>query len=72
MEDFFLLPLGKKNWKKGKKTLHCKTLNHTILFIDWILLQSVNDLGFATEDSFPSSDWETELEEGKKTSIAKP
>jgi hypothetical protein len=34
MEDFFLLPLGKKNWKKEKKTLHCKTLNHTILFID--------------------------------------
>jgi hypothetical protein len=34
MEDFFLLPLGKKNLEEGKKTLRCKALNHTILFID--------------------------------------
>jgi hypothetical protein len=58
---FSFFQLGKKIGRR-KKTLHCKTLNHTILFIDWILLQSVNDLRFTTEDSFPSSNWETELE----------
>jgi hypothetical protein len=47
---------------RRKKHLHCKTLNHlqanlyTILFTDWILLQSANELGFFKWRIFSSND----------------
>jgi hypothetical protein len=57
---------------EGKKNLHCKTLNHlqanlyTILFTDWILLQSANELGFCKWRIFSF------FQKEKKSSIAKP
>jgi hypothetical protein len=57
---------------RREKNLHCKTLNHlqanlyTILFTDWILLQSANELGFCKWRIFSF------FQKGKKSFIAKP
>jgi hypothetical protein len=58
--------------RRRKKNLHCKTQNHlqanlyTILFTDWILLQSANELGFCKWRIF--SFWKKE----KKSSNTNP